>query len=130
LARNNTAVNHNGSFPDLVELYNEGASPVDLSGMRLTDDSDNQNKFAFPPGTTLAAGSYLVLYADDPDGSPGFHLGFSLGQNGASVYLYDAIANGGQLIDSVIFGLQLPDLSLGRFNNGDWFLCYPTFGDP
>ena len=32
LARNDAAVNHNGTFPDLIELFNEGASPVDLSG--------------------------------------------------------------------------------------------------
>ena len=128
LARNDTAVNHNGTFPDLIELYNEGTNVVDLSGLRLTDDAANPNKFTFPPNTTLAGGGYLVVYANDPDLTPGFHLGFGLGQNGASVYLFDSVANGSQMLDSVIFGMQLADSSIGRFNNGDWFLCEPTFG--
>jgi len=128
LARNNSALNHNGTFPDAIELYNEGAAPLDLAGLRLTDDPANPNKFTFPASTTLAGGDYVVLYANDPDGTPGFHTGFALGQNGAGVYLYDTVANGGQLLDSVQFGLQLADLSIGRFNNGDWLLCQPTFG--
>ncbi|HYV29667.1 MAG TPA: lamin tail domain-containing protein, partial [Candidatus Binatia bacterium] len=128
LARNDTALNHNGTFPDAVELFNEGTSPVDLSEMRLTDDPAAANKFTFPANTTLPAGSYLVLYANNNDGTPGFHLGFALNQDGDAVYLYDKVSAGGALLDSVVFGVQLPDKSLGRFNNGDWILCEPTLG--
>jgi hypothetical protein len=128
LAQNNSAVNHFGTFPDLIELYNEGAGAVDLSGMRLSDNPNNPNKFTFPNGTVLGAGQYLVLYANNPDGTPGIHLGFSLDRKGEGVYLYDRAASGGGLLDSVEFGLQLPDFSIGRLNGGDWFLTQPTFG--
>jgi len=128
LARNDSAVNHNGTFPDVIELYNESDSASDVSGLRLTDNANNPNKFTFPVSTTIPARGYLVVYANDPDGTPGFHLGFNLGQDGASVYLYDRLSSGGQLLDSVTFGSQVADLSIGRFNTGDWLLCQPTFG--
>jgi hypothetical protein len=129
LARNDSVVNHNGTFPDLIELYNDGPSAVDLSGMGLTDNAANPDKFTFPAGTSLAAGAYLVVYANAPDGTPGFHVGFSLGANGDSVYLYTSAANGGALIDLVTFGLQLANLSIGRIGSSDeWVLTQPSFG--
>jgi len=134
LARNDSAVNHFGTFPDLIELFNEGAVAIDLSGMRLTDDAANPNKFTFPNGTTLGAGSYLTVYASDPDGTPDLHLGFNLDGDGEGVYLFDRVANGNGVLDSVVFGMQLPNLSIGRLGNqqgwtnaGDWRLTQPTF---
>src|SRR6185369_17930912 len=32
------------------------------------------------------------------------------------------------LLDSVVFGVQLPDYSIGRATDGTWMLCKPTFG--
>ena len=129
LARNDSAVSHSGTFPDVVELYNEGNSTIDLSGMRLTDDPSQPGKFVFPTNTTLTAGSYLVLYANNDDGTGGFHLGFSFSQNGDGLFLYDRATNGFGLLDSVEFGLQLPNLSIGRFgSSGAWALTQPTFG--
>lgn len=128
LAQNDTAVNHSGTFPDLIELFNEGSTSVDLSGFRLTDDVTNPNKFTFPNGTTLAAGARLVVYANNPDATPGLHLGFSLDVDGESVYLFDRASSSATVFDSVSFGLQLPDRSIGRVNGGDWVLTQPTFG--
>ncbi len=129
LARNDAAVNHHGTFPDLIELYNEGAMTVDLSGLRLTDDLADPNKFVFPENTTLAAGDFLVLCANNPDGTPGFHLGFTLNQDGDAVHLLDRATNGDVALDSVVFGLQVPDRSIGRLGqSGEWVLTQPTFG--
>ena len=36
--------------------------------------------------------------------------------------------NLGALLDSVVFGPQLANLSIGRLPNGDWTLTQPTFG--
>jgi hypothetical protein len=130
LARNVSAVNHSGTFPDLIELFNPRAGAVDLSGLRLTDDLNQPNRFVFPAGSTIAAGGHLILLANDPDGTPGIHLGFSLDQNGEKLYLLDAAVNGGAVLDSVQFGLQLPNLSVGRLANGQWTLCSPSFGAP
>ncbi len=129
LARNDSAINHAGTFPDYVELHNEGTTTIDISGMRLTDDPANPDKFTFPPSTTLASGAYLPLYANNNDGSGGIHLGFGLNDTGDDLYLYNRVADGGALLDSVQFGMQLPNLSIGRTNSGStgsWTLCQPT----
>ena len=57
---------------------------------------------------------YLVVFADNAKETSGFHLGFGLNNTGDSVFIYDTFANGGALLDSVSFGLQLDDLSIGR----------------
>lgn len=106
-------------FPDAIELHNEGPSPVSLTGLRLTDDPANPNKFVFPPATTLASGAYLELYAGD--------VGFSLEASGEELYLFNA--SGTTVLDSVVFGPQIAGLSIGRFGNaGAWRLAQPTLG--
>jgi len=102
---------------------------VDLSGKGLTDDPLNKFKFTFAPGTSLASGQFLVLYADNGP-NPAQYLGFGLSQDGDSLYLFDAAGNGGALIDSVSFGPQIADFSIGRLADGSWGLCRPTFGPP
>jgi hypothetical protein len=128
LAQNIEAVDHNGTTPDIIELYYDGPSPLSLAGMSISDNTDNPMKFVFSGGTTMNAGDYLVLYADDNLLTPGIHLGFGLDADGEGVYLYDTIGNGGALLDSVEFGIQLGDLSIGRAADGQWRLTIPTFG--
>ncbi len=128
LAQNDTAVNHSGTFPDLIELFNEGTASVDLSGLRLTDNAASPSKFTFPNGTTLAAGARLVVYANNPDATPGLHTSFTLDAEGEGVNLIDRASSSDTVLDSVTFGLQLGDRSIGRVNGGDWVLNQPTFG--
>ncbi|MBN2474231.1 MAG: lamin tail domain-containing protein [Pirellulales bacterium] len=133
LAINAAAVAHGETFPDMIELVNDGPLPVDLAGMSISDDPGNPLKFVFPDGeaglTTIPAYGYLVLYADDTTDAPGLHLGFSLDGAGEGVFLFDAPANGGGELDSVAFGLQLADLSIGRVGRQQqWALAQPTFG--
>ena len=127
LAQNSTTLTNGGTTPDLIELYNFGTSVVDLSGVGITDNGSLPYKYTFPAGTTLGAGQYLVLFADSQIGS-GIHLGFSLKANGDDVYLTDKATNGGALLDSVVFGIQVADFSIGRAVDGTWVLCKPTFG--
>jgi hypothetical protein len=128
LASNDGVFNHNGTTPDAIELFNAGDSPFDLTGLRLTDDPEDPDQFIFPSGASIPARGYLVVFANNPDGTPGYHLGFNLNQGGDALYLYDSTVNGGALIDSVVFGLQLVDLSIGRIADGTWTLTQPTFG--
>ncbi|MCJ7653737.1 MAG: lamin tail domain-containing protein, partial [Dehalococcoidia bacterium] len=45
------------------------------------------------------------------------------------LYLYDKLANGGGLVNSVVFGPQINDYSIGRVGYGSvWKLTKPTFG--
>lgn len=106
--------------PDAIELFNSGSSNLDLEGMRLTDDPSDPDKFIFPAGAQM--GAYLVVYSST--------LGFALNQAGDSLYLYDAAENGGALIDSISFGPQLENFSIGRLADGAWALTRRTFGGP
>ncbi len=128
LALNDSAVEHEGTFPDGVELYYDGPTPISLAGMRLSDDPQQPAQFVFPAGAAMNPGDYVILYADDAVAASGYHLGFKLDGEGDAVYLYDAT---GELIDSVEFGAQLPDLSIGRVGPDEaWHLTVPTLGQP
>ena len=125
LADNRSAVDVGGAFPVLIELANDGGVLADLSGMSITNGVDT---FVFPLDTSIDQNAYLTLFADGETGLPGeIHLGFSLNADGDDVQLFDAAANGGALVDSVSFGAQLPDLSIGRIG-GSWRLSTPSFG--
>ena len=132
LASNQNAVNHEGTYPDLIELRNITDVAIDLGGLRLTDDQTNPDKFIIPGGTTVPAGGYLVFYANNPDGTSGIHVGFNLSKGGQSLYLYDTVDHGGVVIDSVTFGLQVSDYSIGRVGPlpaaSAWTLCVPSPG--
>jgi len=125
LADNRTAVVHAGGFPDLIELHNSGGAKINLTGMRLSDDAARPAKFVFTDEVSLLPGQRLVVIAGAEDGAPGIHTGFALDQDGDGVFLYD---QSGVLVDSVVFGLQLPDLSVARLADGRWGLARPTFG--
>ncbi len=126
LAINRSAYEHAGSYPDLIELYNAGGTLVTLEGMSVTDDPAVPTKYVIPAGTTLLPGEYLLLFADSTI-SPGLHTGFSLAGGGEGVYLFDAVAAGGALLDSIVFGTQVADLSIGRTEQGEtWSLTQPT----
>lgn len=129
LAANGGSYENGGGFPDMIELHNAGAMEVNLSQKSITDNPALPAKFVFPEGTTIPAGGYLILNADGEQ-APGIHLGFSLDNDGEGVYLYESSANGGSLIDSIEFGLQIPGLSIGRLGHegSAWALTRVTPG--
>jgi hypothetical protein len=124
MAENISTIANGGVYPDWVELYNPGATAVNLAAWSLSDDG-NPGKFVFPINTTLAAGAYLVVWCDGLTNGPGLHTGFALGRNGESVFLYDPETN---RIDAASFGLQLADYTVGRVADGAWRLSVPTPG--
>lgn len=114
-------------FPDLIELHNPTAKPIDISGYSLTDDPGVEDKFVFPQGTVLVAGEYRTVVAGESD-IPVLQTGFGLSERGDGLFLYNSGANR-NLVDSVVFGLQLEDLSLGRLGDeATWGLAIPSFG--
>lgn len=125
MANNKTAVANGSEYPDYVELYNAGAASVSLAGMRLTDDPYTPAKFVFPAGTTIAARGYARVWCDTNTAAPGLHTGFGLNADTDLLRLYAA---NGALLDAVDFGVQVPDLSIGRVpdGTGTWQLTVPT----
>jgi hypothetical protein len=122
---NEVLAHSHGEANDLIELYYDGPTSISLSDMSITDDPAYPRKYVFTGGTTINPGEYTVLYADDLPG----HLGFALSQFGEGVYLYDTLGNGGGLIDSIEFGMQLRDYTIGRIGRErEWTLTQPTIG--
>jgi len=128
MADNASTLNFEGTFPDWIELYNGSLSDITLTGWRLTDNATNLNKFVFPSGTVIRSKGYLIVYCDDLTNSPGLHTGFGLAKKGSFVGLYDS---GSYLRDSVTYGLQINDFSIGRMTlavGSPWHLTIPTPG--
>ncbi len=82
-------------FLDWIELKNNGVTDADISGWLLTDELDTPAKWAFPAGTTIPAGGFLVVacsgrnvVAPAPGGM--LHTSFSLGAKGEYLALRDA----------------------------------------
>ncbi|HML72963.1 MAG TPA: lamin tail domain-containing protein [Anaerohalosphaeraceae bacterium] len=122
---NNLSNAHEGTYPDMIELYYDGSEPLDLGGYRLTDNKDSPAKFVFASGTMIDPGEYLIVYADAAAAS-GIHAGFALDSDGDDLYLLDPA---GIVIDSVVFGCQLADKSIGRAGDNEvWTLTEPTPG--
>ncbi|MCR4603542.1 MAG: lamin tail domain-containing protein [Prevotella sp.] len=115
-----------GESADWVELYNSGTTDVDLSGCFITDKLSSPTKYALPQGTTIAAGDYLLIWCDD--NSSGLHTNFKLSADGESIGLFTPQQ---ELLDSLSFGPQLLDVSLGRRQHSmdEWvFFLTPTPG--
>jgi hypothetical protein len=132
LVINEVLAHTHGAEPDLIELYYDGPGLIDLTDMSLTDDPCVPRKFIFSshtisPTTIMNPGDYLLLFGDLSTNHN--HLGFALSADGEGFYLYDKPANGGGLIDSVVFGPQINNFSIGRVGyDRQWKLNKPTFG--
>ena len=90
LANNNTGlVDEDGAPSDWIELYNDGASPVNLNGWRLTDTFGDLAKWTFP-AVTLDPRGFMIVFASsknrtNPAGA--LHTNFKLGTSGGYLAL-------------------------------------------
>ncbi len=81
---------------EFIELYNAGADTLSLASWQLGDSASLHDYFRFPPGATIAPGSYIVLFGG---GKPtGFtvpvytddgRIGDGLTNAGEAIYLID-----------------------------------------
>ncbi len=100
-------------FADWVELKNSGASAVNLTGWYLTDNVSNPTKWAFPAGTSIPAGGYLLVLCDENDTLPGLaylHTNFKLSEGGEKVALF----NGSTQVDLIDYPRQNNFVTYGR----------------
>ncbi|MBN1124796.1 MAG: lamin tail domain-containing protein, partial [Sedimentisphaerales bacterium] len=112
--------------PDWIELYNDSAVPMSLTGMALSDEPGHPDKFVFGPGVSIPAGEYLVVYAGQDPIPSQITLGFGLDGAGETLWLYDSE---GTQLDSLSFGPQAQGLSIGRIGaDRHWSLTSPTPG--
>lgn len=130
LARSVTITNAAVRAVDWVELFNPGATSFDLSQMGLSDQPGGNGRWLFPTGTTIGPGGYRVILfdADRPAsaaGSSELNTGLALNARSGGVYLFNTQ---GQVVDSVDYGFQVDDQTIGR-SGGTWgLLAGPTPG--
>jgi hypothetical protein len=112
----NDTIDEEGQHEDWIELYNTTDQQVDLFGLFLTDDFTNPMKFAFPENTFIQPHDYLTLWADEDSTTSSFlHCNFKLSGNGEEIMLSDIEGN---IFDTIVFGPQLTDISVGRCPDG------------
>ena len=98
---------------DWVEVYNPGSASIDLGGMFLSDNLDNENKWEIHPGTTIAAHGYLVFWADDDTLQGPMHAGFKLSAGGEEIGIFGARDLGNTKINGWKFGPVAANVAVG-----------------
>jgi len=122
-----------GEYEDWLELYNNTDHSINTACMRLKDKQGTiwQIPSGNPSLTTIASHGYLLIWADNDIGQSGLHASFKLDADpGDEIHLY-ATSSDDTLLDSIDFGKQTPNISYGRYPDGNdtWqFMGYPTAG--
>ena len=118
---------------DWLELYNPGATAVELSNVYLSDDRLNLLKYKIPDGIVLRPGGFWAVQEGIPPAAFPFALSFS----GETIYVTAAtnepVAEPVRVLDAVRYGCIGPEVTFGRFPDGSdffGFLTSATFGGP
>ncbi len=129
-----SAINRNGprdeygNRSDWVELFNPSADPIELDGLFLTDDpEDDPYRWALPE-RSMQPGELLVVWLDGDPGLGELHAGFKLDRDGERIALVAAGA-APDVLDRIPFGYQETDFSLGRYPDGA-FNTWERFPNP
>jgi len=101
-----------GELDEWIEIYNAGATAVDVSGWQVDDGDGDGAPYALPVDTVLGAGEYLVLYRQK--------TGIALDDGGDELKLR---MPGGEVVDAVAFGQVDADTSYARGDDGAWYAC-------
>ncbi len=121
-----------GDFPDWIEIYNTGDSPIDMAGWYFTDNLDDTLQYQLPadqPNLTTVPGKGYVLIICDGIGE-GLHSNFKLSGSGESIGISK---DGGSYEQEITYGdgLTVPnppsDNSAGPEIDGgaNWMIFTP-----
>jgi hypothetical protein len=124
---NEVLANSEAPALDAIELFNAGASAVEIGNWFLTDDPGTPKKFQVPPGTRIDAGAFLVFTEKDfnDTNSP---TAFALNSLGDEVYLFSADAAGNLTgySDGFSFAASGTGRTFGRYVTSDGSVVYPA----
>ena len=123
-----TIADQDGEYDDWIELYNNSDNTIELGGSYLSDDDTNPTKWVFPD-TSIAPTGFLLIWADEDQEQDGLHTNFKLSGSGEVIIF---LSPDQEVLDEVVFGAQVTDLSEGRYpdGGGDFVQMTPTPGDP
>lgn len=121
--------NSKEEYSDWIEIKNISDEEVNLHGMYLTDDKKDLRKWEFPAdGSTIAAGEFLIVWADGSDNGAGNFASFKLSQSGETVWLVGRNEDGNEIVDSVKYDKQTKDQAYARTEGGRFEIQPATFG--
>lgn len=100
-------VDNFGQRDPWVELYNPGASPINLTGYSLSDNYTNLAQWSFPNGITIPAQGFLTVWCDNEPaqtiaGVP--HTNFRLPSGSGRVALSRQLGGTNQIVDYLTYG--------------------------
>ncbi len=112
------------AYVDWIEIYNPGDEAIDIGGMYITDDLSSNQEWQIPTtapdSTTIAAGGYLVLFADKVSERGVLHVEIKLSSSGEDVGLFADDGAGHILMaDGYTYVGSTLDVSEGRETDGD-----------
>lgn len=115
-SNDNTLLDAEGDSSDWIEVFNSGSEEVDLTGIYLTDESDDLPLWEFPVGASIAPGGFLVVFASGKDtvfNGDEYHTSFKIAAGGEYLALVDS--DGTTILDQFTpeFPEQFEDLSYG-----------------
>jgi len=114
---------------DWIELHNTSADAFDLSGYHLSDKEDKPSKWAFPEGTMIPGGGYLIAYCSGRDvvANGEYHTSFKLSQTSGKdlIVFADPDEN---ILEAYAMSITLTDHSNGRVSDGD--MSWGVFTSP
>ncbi len=118
---NVTGVTDNAGDRDpWVELYNSGTTAIDLTGWHLSDNYTNLTRWAFPAGTSVAPGQFLIVWLDgEPAESNGsaLHTSFRVSPTTGSLALVFPLENRPAVLDYINYTV-VGERSIGYFPDG------------
>jgi hypothetical protein len=121
-----------GEHDDWIEIMNISSNPISLHGRYLTDNLSRPDKWALPD-TMLMSGGVLLIWADGQPEQGGTHAPFKLDKTAESVGIFDSTVAGFVAMDSLTYGVQENDVSIGRWPDGTGAFVamhHPTPGAP
>jgi hypothetical protein len=121
-----TVTDERGNYCDWIEIYNGDDEDVFLGDLYLTDNFNIPDKWQLPD-FVLAAGGFMVFWADGTPALGSRHASFKLDKEGEEIGLYTA---GLLVIDSLSYGLQNEDVSMGRKSDGAAEIIYLAAATP
>lgn len=116
LASNTSRPNADGLCCDYIELYNSADHAVDLTGFQLGDIAGS-SRYAFPAGTVMEAGSYLVVYCDKTVAEEAYAQ-FAISRAGGEAFYL--IASNNAIVDSVTTVATDSDQAMVRMAQDRW----------
>ncbi len=124
-----TIVDEYGDYEDWIEIYNYGTASIYLGDKFLSDNLSAPNKWQLP-NQTLQAGEYLIIWADDDPTQGALHTNYKLSAGGEEIGIFAYQSNSYVAIDTVVFGAQTTDISMGRLPNGQGDFQFFTTATP